>query len=541
MFRLMPAAVLFLALFTVFWAGCSNDEPVGPNGEGSAIDLMAIISNPLAPTPGQTTQLTAQVSGTGSGASYEWEVEGGTLSSNDDITVMWEAPTTPGIYRVFVRASVGTAVDTMSKYVMVRNVSIIDTGLRYTLYPNVIGSTLYFIGAALGMSDDNFLGFHAYSINDPSSPIDNISSITVDGGYEFTFYEEALLTSSITLGAERYRLQPMNVFVFPLLGGSAKAVSNNEHTGSLSTARMNQNLHPSASSDQSMVVWQHVKAGTARDGTDDLTNIKFRFGTTSTEVLTSSKDSTLYHGIYMYSYYRNIKPMITPDELAIVYFTDSTGTYEPCVIPLDGSEPVTTMQHAIMVDGNHGIFYYRGVTIGENTVFQWNPTIPTQVGFIDNQKNFCLFDYHAETIEIVSNVGRLDEFVWDETGKMAAVNESGVIVVTPGGEPDTVFVKERFSDDVIGLNWSPGTDNKRLGFRVVRKGSSVTESFSALVIYSPADGIWCYASPMIRPPMGNEPSLSYPLLRVAFDDSGGMYAPVPISGSGGSIKLYYSH
>jgi hypothetical protein len=538
MLRVMPAAVLFLAFSSFFWAGCGNDDKVGPEPTIAVIDLTGIICNPLAPAPGQTTRLTAKVSGTGDNPSYEWQVEAGTLSDNGKITVEWQAPTAPGIYRVWVRGSVGTAVDTMSTYVMVRNITTIDTGLRYTLYPNIIGSIVYCVGASLVMTDDDFRGFHAYNIDAPTSPIDYSSAISVEGGEEFTFFEEYVLAASVTHSASVYRQQPVNVLLYSTSMGNL-AISNNELAGQ--TFRKNQNIHPAASSDLSMIVWQWNKAGSANDGSEDLANIKFRAGMFAIDVLTSAKDSTLYHGIWMYSYYSNIKPMITPDDLAIVYFTDSTGTFEPCLIPLEAEDPKKSERRALMVDENHGIFYYAGITISENTVFQWNPTSKTQVAFIDTKRNLCLFDYLTETVEIVSNLGKVSEFVWDETGKIAAVNDAGVIIATLGEEPDTVFVRERSSDGVIGLNWSPGTGDQKLGFRVVRKGSSSAESFSALVIYSLADKIWCYASPMIQPIMGTEPSVSYPWMRVIFDSSGGMYAPVPISGSGGSVKLYYSY
>jgi hypothetical protein len=539
-FRLLPAAVLLLVSVSVFWVGCSkNSDNITPEPE-TAIDLMAIICNPLAPSPGQTAQLTAQVGGVGENPVYQWQVQGGTLAKDDDITVQWQVPSEPGVYRVFLRASVGSAVDTMSKYVMVRNVTTINTGLKHTMYPNIIIGVLYFVGVDKNLTDLDFLGYHAYKNVQPLSPIDKPTTLSVDGGFEFTFYDDGILTSSITNGNQYFRQQPMNVYLFPYLMIGTRAVSNNELAGT--AYRKNQNLHPSAAAAHSIVVWQYNKVGSANDGSKDLVNIRFRVTTLPIQTLTAAKDSALYHGLYTYTYYRNVKPMFTPDESEIIYFTDSTGTFEPCVIPMSGTSPDIALRRAIMTDARHGIFYYAGVKVSEKTIFQWNPAIPTQVGFIDDSKNFCLFDHSTEHVEIVPNVGKLSEFVWDPNGRIAAVNDAGVIVATPGEEPDTIFAKERSSDAVFGVNWSPDVDNQKLGFRMVRKGASSSESFAALVIYSTADDRWYYASPEIKPILANEPNVSYTWMRAAFDPAtGGMYVPVPVSMSGSKTILYYSY
>ncbi|MGD1049253.1 MAG: hypothetical protein ABR899_10945, partial [Candidatus Krumholzibacteriaceae bacterium] len=224
----------------------------------------------------------------------------------------------------------------------------------------------------------------------------------------------------------------------------------------------------------------------------------------------------------------------------IVYFVDSTETYEPCVIPMDGTDPIIEQRRATREGERHGIFYNAGVKVSEKTIFQWNPVDHTQVGFIDDNRNFCLFDYSDSTVQIVSNVGKLSEFIWDPNGKIAAVNDAGVIVATPGGAVDTVFAKERDSDDVIGVNWSPGTSDQRIGFRLVRKGSSSVESFSALVIYSVDNHRWYYATPEIKPIMSTEPTVDYRWWRALFDSGGGMYAPVPLSTGSGGVVLYYT-
>ena len=537
-YRLVPALVLVLVVSTAFWAGCSkNDNAVKPPPP-AGLDLRAIICNPLAPAPGDTTQLTAQVSGTGDNPTYEWQAQAGTLIQNGAISIQWLAPSDPGIYRIFVRAAVGSKVDTMSKYIMVRNVNEVNTGLRFAFYPTIVEGELYYVGTTKGPSDNGFLGFHAYHQELPPAPIDNLAIPSISGGYEFQFFPDGIVTSSITDGADYIRQQPMNVYFFPYLVGPKKAISNNEGAGTL--FRKNENHYVSPASDLGMYVWQYNKVGPVDDGKQDLVNVRFRAGAGPLRTLTVSKDSIFQFGAWSYKFYRNIKPLFAPDNGTIIYFADSTETYEPCVIPMDGTEPVLEQRRAIREGQRHGIFFYAGIKVSEKTVFQWNPAIPTQLGFIDDTRNFCLFDYADSSAEIVSNVGKISEFAWDPSGRITAVNEAGVIIATPGGAPDTVFVKERSSDGVVGVNWSPGTSDQRVGFRTVRKGASPTESFSALVIYSTADHRWYYATPQIRPAMSTEPTVDYRWWRAIFDSEGGMYAPVPVSTGGGSVGLYYT-
>ena len=538
----MPAAVLtLLALSPAFWAGCSNNDNPAVVEKPSTIKVQAIIVNPLSPVPGGTAQLTAQVEGFGDAATYEWTVSGGTLSDNGKINVSWTvpAPQSNVVYRVFVRGTTGTAVDTLSTYVMVRNVETINTGLKFTLYPQLIAGELYYTGTNKNPLDGNFRGYHAYKNVLPPDPIDKMTSPPIDGGYEFAFFAGGLVTSSIANGADYLRQQPINVFLFPLPSGTKRIISDPDYYGG-PLYRKKQNLHPSASSDLNMYVWQYSKPGAFDNGTRDLININFRSGTSAIRTLTTSVDSVFILGGWSYSFYENIMPMFTPDNGTILYFTDSTGTFEPCVIPMDGTEPLVDEARALMVSSRHGIFFNAEVAVSEQTIFQWNPAIPTQLGFIDTGNRFCIFDYAAENVQVVADDIR--EFVWSQDGKVGGITSDGVYVLEPGQTvAKRIFAKERSSDDLIGVNWSPGLDNQRLGFRVVRKGKSSIESFAALVVYSVDDDRWYYASGQIKPPLGTEPKVNYIWMRAMFDpESDGMYVPVPIAAEDGKVVLYHS-
>jgi hypothetical protein len=443
---------------------------------------------------------------------------------------------------IVVRASVGSVVDRDTSWVMVRRCEAIDTGLRYAFYPNLVEGELYLVGTNGNLSDRAFLGFHAYKADRPPTQIDILSGagVTINGGYDFKFYTDGILAASITDGTEYNRQQPINVIFFPYLSFMAKTYwSNNEVTGTM--YRKNQNEQPSMTSSLDMAVWQRTVVGATDDGKKDLVNIRFRVTTGAIQTLTTAKDSVFQFGAWNFTYWRNIKPMFSSDKSMIIYFNDSTETYEPCLIPMDGSEPNLAEQQAIMVDARHGIFFYAGVVVSERTIFQWNPVNSAQVAFIDDKRQFCVFDYVAKTVEVMAT--GLTEFVFSEDGKIAGVAEDGVYILEPGQtEAKRVFEKERQTDGVIGVNWSPGLDDQKLGFRMVRKGVSTLESYSALVIYSMDDDRWYYASPEIKPVTAMEPVVNYTWMRAIFDPfNGGMYIPVPLSTGGGKSVIYNSY
>ncbi len=544
----MPAAFMIAFAFALMVsAGCGKDETPTGTEAPPTIEVSGILCNPLAPAPGDTAYLTVRAEGRGPTAAYEWQVEAGTLIGSNDISIRWKVPADPGVYMITVRASVGSEVRRDTSWVMVRRCEAINSGLRYAYFPNIVEGELYCVGTNANPTDRTFFGYNAYKLdNMPPTKIDVRDSlcmrnITVQGGYDFKFYPDGLLAASVTNGMEYLRLQPMNVFYYPYLAGIPRTCwSNNEVIGG-TVFRKNQNLYPNPSATFNMVTWQRTVVGTSDDGRKDLVNIRFRFSNGPIQTLTTAKDSLFQLGAWNFRYWRNIRPLFTPNDGVIIYFNDSTSTFEPCLIPLDGSEPNLAGRRALMVDARRGIFFYAGVKVSEKTIFQWNPVNPAQVMFIDDKQQFCVFDYIAETVGIMAT--GLTEFVFSKDGKIAAVAPDGVYVLEPGQtQARRVFTKELATDGVIGINWSSGLDNQRLGFRMVRKGASAVESYSVLVLYSLNDDRWYYASPEIKPVTASEPTVNYLWMRAVFDPiAGGMYVPVPLSTAGGKSVIYRSY
>ncbi len=538
-----------------FWVCCSKDNPTKP--ELPELQLLTIICDPLAPKPDTTAQLTAQPVGHGARTTFKWQVSGGTLIEDDSMNVRWQVPHETGIYRVFLRATIGTAVDTMSRLVMVRHVVTKNTTVDYSFSPTITETDFFFIGSNVAPSAREFLGYHVYRLDPWSTSAEQITrntSPTIDGGYSFTFFPDAVLASVVTGGYQGLRQQPMNVIVFPFTLSPKTYVSNNENAGT--SSRRNQHVYPVASDDLSQFVWQYSKVGKSEDGSKDLVNILYRkSGDPRPTTLTIARDSSFQYGGWWFRYYKNIRPFFTQRADSILYFCDSTKThkvspgspipgFEPCIMPVDGTGPRTDLRREIGGPDStgFGIFYEAHINISDKTVFQWNPAVPTQLGFIDAGGNFCLLDHVAAKAEVVGSVGKIKEFAWSDDGQAAVINKAGVVIVTPPGAPDTVFAKERPGDDIFGVNWSSGTTDQKLGFRIVRKGVLPLESFSAIVIYSVKDHQWYYASPRIE--HGTEPTtVDYRWMRAVFylED---LYMPVPVlkfDHTVTQVEIYHSY
>ncbi len=542
--------VLGLSLLFLVFVGCGEDNGfiAPPTGH---VDALTIICNPLSPAPGDTAQLTAQASGYSPGAwpTYEWEVESGVILvkqvrdtlpdtfivDNKGISVFWLVPDTTGVFNVSLKAYIDQSLDSLKRNVMIRHFTRMESPDTlnpiplYAIYPYAVGSQLYFLGSDLSPYHPDFVGYNVYK-SDLAGPV-LISECKVenctDGGLQFIFYPDAnmVLASMVNNPSIIFRQQLVNVFLFPFfkLMEDPENLSNDfEKSGS--NARRNQHLYPYGDSDLNMVVWQEVITGQKPDGTDDLINIHFfrRSDALSMTVTTSVDSFVDVYGNMQYNYWNNILPSFTPDGENILFFRDTTGTFEPCLIPIDVDEPLPDSMKVLE------IFKQAGIYIKQQTIFQWNPKPASNIlGFTDAGNHLCFFDYSTGDVQKFTELGEVEEFVWSPDGEMSAVvTERGVSILVSGIEIP-IFEKEKMTDEMKGLNWSRSTADLKLAFRMIRKGKKAYDSYSAIVLYSYNEGNWYYASPRISWDNTKDPDANYIWMRVEFDQEGGIYAPIP--------------
>ena len=552
--------VLAFSLTLTMITGCNNDVVEVSDPCTPYMETNLIIAQPLAPAPRDTTLLTLQTEGEGCGnwGAYTWTVEAGDLIQDVGIAVQWVAPLEYGIYEIQCRATLtGVGPDTTQTLIMVRETEYLETGKVASVKPTMMINDLYFIAEQgdVGPRSNDFLGWTVFSISTTGriTHVTETDDASDRGAYEFDFVKsgESIYGAFISQYYSPLRQQRINTWKFPTRFGDPVNASDDE--GGIQIQRKNQHRYPKANVSGDKAVWKYQFVGEASDGTIDLFNVAYwdeAAGPGGWYTVTQSHDSaTVIIGpdtMMVHRYYNNIMPMFTPNEDNILYFVDTTRVFEPCLIPMVGGEPDTFNRRALMVDENTGVFEQAGVYIGENTVFEWNPNV-AELSFISGG-TIVFFNYASEIVTKVNELSNVSEFAWDNDGsQLAAVNDIGVYLVGAGGTAasDPVFRRERATDDIIGVGWnSSGT---KIAFRLVRKGKTSDESWSALVIVDLNSGFWSYASKSVQWHSSREPGdINYTWMRVLFDvDDTGVYAPFPVLDDvnypGKDVILIHSH
>jgi len=524
---------LFLVIFIIF-ISCSKESTVGPKLPKAFLEGQYLICTPLAPAPGDTAVLTFEVSGYSSNGLpvVNWSVNIGSLLATEGFSVDWVIPDTTGLFEVSAIATVDGVSDTMSRYIMVRNFEELNTGIKLSMFPH-IGTSFYFIGSKQSPDTANFGGYNAYRYSNSNSVklTGSDEEPVLDGGFDLSYHNNNVLGSFICVeDYSSFNNASQNVVYYSLFGLGGSFITNDFDGGGYS--RKNTYIHPYGDEDLEMVVWQEHIVGEERDGTKDLVNIGFWKRPSTKMTLTrnmhlvpiSAGDTVFWKP----RYFNNIKPILTPDDNYIIYFVDSTEVFEPCIIPIVGGIPDTTQRRAFMVSEDHGLFGVNGISVDESTVFQWNPTRPTILGFIDSGGKLCFFDYYTEDVTVVPGINGASEMAWSPDGnRCAVVATEGIAVANLAGDASFVFAKEKDSDELVSVNWSPEVEEPTIGFRMIRKGKSGVDSYSALVLYSLNDNIWYYATPAVR--WSAEPPVDYRWMRVLFNNSkDDIYLPMPV-------------
>ena len=542
---LVMAASFSIAL--LFISGCSEDDnPVQP--PPVELDALNIICSPLSPAPGEVAQLTIQSAGSAPDlADYEWSVDAGSLIVDNGQSVPWQVPNSPTTATVTVYASIEAIRDTLTQTVAIRNFEWVPTGRAFSVNPVFRGTQLYFVGSYRPPTDLDFRGFSVFQRGSTGPVLISrcVSDLCPEGGFDFVFYPEIdkVIGSMVVNYRQSLKQQLHNVWVFPFFSAIEQPEDISKASPPELSGRRDKHHKPQASQDLDIIVWQENVVGVRGDGTDDLNDVRFYRDSDGLDMrLTTSIDSFIQIDVdtnVVYVYWRNIHPLITPQQDYVLFFRDTTRYFEPVLVPLDAGGPDTSQARHL------NTFSFADIKIDEETIFQWNPAINTLLGFIDRDGNLCYFDYMAESALKLDNVGVVKEFVWSPDGDYcAAITENGVSRVDLSGNPTEVFTKEKLSDNISGINWSPDPLESILAFRIVRKGATADESWSSVIILSleTEDWDWYYATPGVAWDSVKEPILNYTWMRVIFgEDSDEFYVPIPTSQSGLYVQIYRSY
>lgn len=546
-------SIIIFSLSLLILSGCGED-PLSSDGGGYDLDLVRIISNPVSPMPGEKTILSVRVGGYSSGPwpSYYWDVSAGSLLTNGEATAQWVVPEGTGEYEIRLSSSLESESEACSLNVSVRNYERLDTGRDFSVYPNLIGGEIFFVSPSDDISfvDSEYSSSNVMRFIGPGSS-EGITSRTLGfragpnmGGDDFVFTDNGqdVIASMLTPYFFMTKLQRKNIAKFGLFGAGDEIVT--DQYDETQRERCDQYNNPYPNEDASMVVMQKLEVGDNEDGTKDLFNISFWNETSGipvrltnsmiTEPVVSGEDTLGWKDYY----FENTKPVFTPDEEYIIYFCDSSGIFEPSMIPLNAGTPDPS--GTLVFD----IFSGMGIDIPENVILQWNPEGNTLafIADVNGDNTLCFLDYNSGPLSSSSLNSRTTgitgalEFVWSpQNGEGGAViTETGVGLVTPGGQYTPVMDKELPTDMLCGVNFSP--DGEKIGFRIGRMGSAWHEAFSALMVDSLGDGRPpTYVTKKYPWPSDGEISIDdfdFRWRRVVFDSDGsGLYGPVTIGES----------
>lgn len=578
--------------------GCSEDED-GPDEYERSLNLSTIVVNPLTPTldPGDSVViLSIRNEGSaprGDEANFTWTADAGSLSTDKGYYVRWYRPDSTGLYNISVRGVLGGIEKVISKKVAVRNFESIDATPELkehfflTMMEGRLGPQIHFVGYPKRRGNFSYLmGGSIFSLSSSLANITHVVKYDTDdyfGGDYFRFYPEgSYIVGSVR--EEQIEKPNLNIFLVDLttgIGFNVKHVTRDEGGYGL---RRNQHIYPWGTDDlDPMVVWEQHIVGEEDDGSEDIYNIAFcnnpKDANPDIQVLTKSLDSLLKEvdidsifypadttiigedttitpadtsvtvdSIFNVYYYRNIKPVFTPDEQSIIYFVDSDSidyeveTFEPCIIDLNGEE-VDIESRRMLGDG---IFERADVSVSENTVFQWEPgENSNNLGFIEDGGKLCFLDYDNALVEVIEGTTIISEFVWSGS-ECIAIDGSGIVKVNLGGGVDRLFTKEVRTDQLTGLNCVGDISGERkVLFQVVRSGKSLVDtvaaSYSALMTYSIEDGESYYLSPRIPVFVVESPSVNFPGMRIFNKDGGIDDLFFPVSEGDGIVRIYHSY
>jgi hypothetical protein len=599
-FRILSNWVIIVGFIFLILEGCSEDERT-PDEYERTLNLSTIIVNPLTPTlepKDSVVILSVRSDGSaprGDEADFTWTVDAGSLSTNKGYYVKWYRPDSTGLYNISVRGVLGGIERIISKKVAVRNFERIDIPelkkhFFLTMMENWFGPRIHFVGYPTSRGDFNYLmGGSIFNFDQSEPPFESIThAVRYDtddyfGGDYFRFYPEGdyIVGSS---REEQIEKPNLNIFIVNLSTGIGFNVVHVTRDDGGYGLRRNQHIYPwGTNHPDPMLVWEQHITGEEDDGSEDLFNIGFcnnpLDATPTIQTITESLDSVLKEvdidsifypadtmiigedttitpadttvtvdSVFNRFYYRNIKPLFTPDEQSIIYFVDGDSidpeveTFEPCIIDLNGEDVDIDSRRVL---GN-GIFKSAGIRVSEETVFQWKPGQDSDIlGFIEGGGHLCFLDYDNALVEVVEEPSPISEFVWSEN-ECIAIDGGGMVKVNLGGGVDRIFNKDVRTDKLTGLCCIGDiSEERKILCQVVRSGKSLVDtvaaSYSALMAYTLGEvNEYYYLSPRIPVFFVETPEVTFPGMRT-FNTDGIDDLYFPVSEGDGIVRIYHSY
>lgn len=475
------AGLLTLTLLAAV-AGCSDDDN-GGGGTGvdeSVVSISTIILTPRSTQPEDTLVATVVVEGyaaPGQIPTLQWTAEDGSFVANNQVSVDWVAPQTPGVYRLTCKATGGESSDEHHIDVFVGNPTMSVTDYAGEVKLAASPSFYYLHSVPLDEAWDS-ASVYVKTAGDPAPVV--TSQIR---GAQFAFSSGASRAAYVvnTTGDLTFTLEPLAIYVAELNAGTHRMITTDRAASN--NFRRHQFRYPYFSRDENWVTYQGYKTTSQTGGVDTLDIYIYNLLTDEETVVTESDIVRLGR--------RNLYPTFSTDLNWVVYVSE-TDSVQRDLWDLYGRR---------IQGGNISADRTRlttGGLIGLNTmsllgrpIQQWNPSQPivAVVGGAGSDGGLHLVTTSgsgATTVDVRECGDGVKEVTWTTDGQALAV--AAVVPADGGGndDVDAIFTvtaagvatrrhSARVGDLIVDLEWSH--DGKFVLYRVIR----FTESWFELL------------------------------------------------------------
>lgn len=466
-----------LALAVVLAAGCSDDKKGDGNGSvDGVVAIQSIIVNPKATEPEDTVNVTAALEGVATPGEFpvvRWSKTGGDFITDNEQSVDWIAPETPGVYRLTCRATSGQSSAEMFVDVFVGEptLSVNQNGGEIRLRPTQ-GEFYYLNSVPLEEAWDSSKVY----IQETGVPEPVVQGPRV--GTQFAYTNDLSRAAYVVNSAgRRYGLDPVDVFVIDLLAGTERKITSD---GAASTSdRRHRHTHPYFSPDGNWITYQ-VFQPNPQSGNIDTVDVFVYDLQTDEETNVTAADTVSNER-------SNLFPTYSTDSNWLVFVSDKQQrpNWDLFGNKLDAGGAIADTTVKLTTGGLVGL----GSRLQLGTpLLEWNPTQPLLAlvggGGSDGGLHLVTVTADGANVAAVADVGtRVTEIAWSGNGQVLAVSalvdalsgegvDNAVFTVTPGG---TASLRHRAGADerVADLGWS--SDGKFLVFRKVRRFESWIE------------------------------------------------------------------
>jgi hypothetical protein len=452
---------LLAAGLVVLAAGACEDEKTPEDttaGEPTKITVEQIIVQPKVAAPEDTMLFTAVVTSSsqneGDIPAMDWTATGGTFVEDDELTVRWIAPSTPGVFAVTAKATNAANSSTATADVFI--------GTSQTILTTNAGE-IHLIGAGPDFrylfTADLTRGVDVYSVVGFANQGDAIvpqvaNNLTVEfapnGAFEVHAADSAISGNP----------PPRHVYIGTFATGQRRGLTRDRSVPG--QPKHHQFSFPAVSPNSELIAYQGLLQDPAGAYVDSFHVFVFDLVANQTVKVTALHEAP-----------RHFFPTFSTDGQWLTYVSDPTGRerWELYAAPVSGNVVDGSLASRKQLTSTGGTIASGLPTDVKNPLKTWNPVTPVlAIRAADGALYLVQMTATGATVTDVAGVSGVQELVWSPTGNLLAASRGGRIVTITLAGTATDLVVGVSGDILRDIAWSP--DGEWMVYRVTRGASS---------------------------------------------------------------------